>query len=57
MATRVELPKDIIKAALEQAAGLRSRNKKAATNELIKQALDQEETAIRAALNTLSEIK
>lgn len=57
MATRVELPKELVKVALEQAAGLRTRNGKAATNELIKQAYRQEEDAIRLAISTLTETK
>lgn len=57
MATRVELPKELVKAALEQAASLRARNVKAATNNLIKQALADEEMAIRTSLNSLAEIK
>lgn len=57
MATRVDLPKELVRVALEQAAALRTRNGKAATNALIKEALAGEESAIRASLNTLSEIK
>lgn len=57
MATRVELPKDLVLAALNQAAQLRVRGIKAATNALIKKALEDEETHIRAATQTLSEIK
>jgi hypothetical protein len=57
MAVRVELPKDLLKAALEQAASLRARNIKAATNALIKQALEEEDRAIRAAIQTITESK
>jgi len=57
MATKVELPKELVKVALEQAKSLRTRNIKAATNALIKQALQDEETAIQAAINTLTETK
>lgn len=56
MATKVELPKEIVRPALEQAAALRARNAKAATNPVIKHALEQEEAAIRAALNTIETI-
>lgn len=57
MATRVELPKDLVKTALEQAASLRARNIKAATNALIKTALEDEERQIRAAIGIMTEIK
>lgn len=57
MAIRVELPKELVQAALVQAKALRTRNIKTATNALIKQALTDEETAIQNALNTISEVK
>lgn len=57
MATRVELPKEIVLAALQQAAQLRARGIKAATNALIKQALSEEEDQIRKASQTLTETK
>lgn len=57
MATKVELPKDLVRAALEQAKSLRTRNIKAATNALIKQALEEEEKAIVQAIGTLTEVK
>lgn len=57
MATKVELPKELVKAALEQAKSLRTRNIKSATNPLIKQALEQEETQIAQAIQTLTETK
>lgn len=57
MATKVELPKELVKAALEQAASLRARNIKSATNPLIKQALEEEDRQIRAAISTLTETK
>lgn len=57
MATKVELPKDIVRAALEQAKSLRTRNIKTATNAIIKEALQQEETAIAQAISTLTEVK
>lgn len=57
MATRIELPKDIVKAMLEQAQSLRSRQIKAATNTLIKEALEKEQEQIIAAKNTITEIK
>lgn len=57
MATKVELPKELVKAALEQAKSLRTRNAKAATNNLIRQALQDEEQAIQNAINTLAETK
>lgn len=57
MATRVELPKEIVKAALEQAASLRTRGIKAATNSVIKQALEQELLVISQAIPLLQETK
>lgn len=56
MACRVELPKEIIVAALEQAAGLRARNAKAATNKIIQQALEEELRQITAAKTMVQEI-
>jgi len=57
MATRVELPKPLIAAALTQAHGLRQRNAKSATNDLIRTALEDEAKAIHEAIRTLSDIK
>lgn len=57
MATKVELPREMVKVALEQACTLRLRQMKQATNELIKKALDDEERAIRLAINTLADTK
>lgn len=57
MAIRVELPKELVQAALVQAKALRTRNIKSATNALIKQALTDEETAIQNAINTITEVK
>ena len=57
MATRVELPREIVKIALEQACTLRLRQMKAATNDLIKKALDDEERAIRTAISTITDTK
>ena len=56
MALRVELPKDILTNALDQAVSLRSRQAKAANNALIKQALEQEIAAITTAKNTITEL-
>lgn len=57
MATKVDLPRDLVKAALEQAKSLRTRNIKSATNPLIKQALEEEERAIANAITTIAETK
>lgn len=57
MATRVELPKEIVKYALEQAVSLRHRQIKAATNALIKKALEDELASLTTGLNTLTEVK
>lgn len=57
MAIRIELPKELVKDALTQAASLRVRNIKASNNPIIKQALEEEERQIRAAINSFTEIK
>ena len=57
MATKVDLPRDLVRAALEQAKSLRTRNIKSATNPLIKQALLEEEQAIANAIGTLQDTK
>jgi len=53
MAVKVELPKELIKAALDQAHALRMRNAKAATNNIIQQALEAEAVEIAKAIQTL----
>lgn len=57
MATRVELPKDLCKTMIDQAIGLRDRQIKAASNALIKQALEDERRQLAEAKNTISDIK
>lgn len=57
MATRVELPRELVKNALENAIALRERQIKAATNQIIKDALAQEQAVITAAATQLTEIK
>lgn len=57
MAVRVDLPKELITAALEQAISLRERYIKSANNPIIKQAYEQEQAAMIAAKSTLQEIK
>lgn len=57
MATRVEAPKELVVAALEQAIALRSRGINAATNAIIKGALEEERRVLDAAKNSLSETK
>lgn len=57
MATRVELPRELIKSALENAIALRERQIKAATNQIIKDALAQEQAALTTASTTLTETK
>lgn len=56
MPTLVQLPKEIVKAALDQALSLRARNVKAATNTVIKEALEQEQLQIAKALQTLETV-
>lgn len=53
MPTIVQLPKDLVKPALEQALALRNRNSKAATNPVIKEAFEQEAIAIAKAIPLL----
>lgn len=55
MPTIVELPKPLLKAALEQAISLRRRNVTAATNELIKTALEDEIKVLRNAIDSARE--
>lgn len=57
MAVKVELPKELVKAALEQAASLRARNAKSATNSIIKQAYEEEELQINKAISVLETMK
>lgn len=56
MATRVDLHKDLIKTLLEQGIGLRQRQIKAASNPIIKQALDEELSHINRAMLALETI-
>ena len=57
MATRIELPRELVKAAIENAIGLRERQIKAATNQTIKDALAQEQAALTQASTSLTEVK
>lgn len=57
MATKVELPKDIVKTLIEGGISLRHRQIKQASNNLIKQALDDELSALSKAKDTLSDVK
>ena len=57
MATKVELPKEIVKDALTQAAALRARNIKSSSNPIIKGALEEKERQIRAAIGSLLDTK
>ncbi len=57
MAIKVELPKELVQTALDQAMSLRSRQIKQASNPIISDALEKERAAIMAAKNTLTEIK
>lgn len=57
MATRVELPLKITKDALQQAISLRTRQKNAASNELIRKALEDEILSIQHAVNSATETK
>lgn len=57
MAVKVELPKEILNSALEQAIAIRKRNANAATNSIIKQALEEEISKIQIAKGSLHDIK
>lgn len=57
MATRIELPKDIVEAAFEKHIQSLRRAQTSATNKLIKNALADEERQIKAAIATVAEIK
>ena len=57
MAIRIDLPKEIIAQALQAKISTNNRNKNASTNDIIKQALEQENQKIAAAIATISETK
>lgn len=57
MATRIELPRDLVKTAFTMKINSLKRAEKEATNPLIKTALADELGQIQTALNTLTEIK
>lgn len=57
MAMRIELPKEMTEAMLEQAQSLRIRQIKAATNNIIKEALQKELDLIAKAINTMQTVK
>lgn len=57
MPVKVDLPKEIVVYALKQAIQLRSRGITAATNSLIKQALEDERAALVRAADTVTEVK
>lgn len=56
MATRVELPKELIKQAIDQAISLRYRQIKATGNAMIKAALEEELKHLAGAKDTCAEI-
>lgn len=57
MATRIELDRSIVKAALDKHLQSAKRARAAATNELIKRALDDEISQITKASDTLTDTK
>jgi hypothetical protein len=57
MATRIELDKVIVKAALEKQLQSSKRARAGATNNLIKQALEDEISQIAKAADTISDTK
>jgi len=56
MAIKIDLPKEILVSALDQAAALRSRNIKAATNPIIKEALEKEHAEILKAKTSIEKL-
>lgn len=57
MATRIELPRDLVKTAFTMKISSLKRAEKEATNPLIRAALQDELGQIQTALNTMAEIK
>lgn len=57
MATKVELPKDMVKTLIENGMALRQRQIKQATNPLIKTALEDELSALSKSRDTIIEAK
>lgn len=57
MAIKVELPKEIVKTLIEQGVSLRNRQIKAATNGIIKEALEKELADLIRASNSLEQMK
>lgn len=57
MAVRVELPKELLQVALEAAVSLRRRGATAATNTIIREALEQEAQLLFRAKETLQDVK
>lgn len=57
MAVKVELPLALLKEALRGAIALRNRQSNAASNTLIKKALDDEIAVFTTAMNTATETK
>lgn len=56
MALKVELPKELLTSALQQAIQLRERYIKAANNPVIKQAYEQEHKTLTNALQNFEQI-
>lgn len=56
MALKVELPKQLCIDALTQFLSLKERNARAATNPIIKQALEEECRAVEHAKQTVTEL-
>lgn len=57
MATKIDLPKDLIKEAFTAKLASLKRAQTAATNKLIKAALDDELSQITLAIASMTEIK
>lgn len=57
MATKVELPKEIVRQSLELRIQSTRRAAKAATNKLVAEAYTSEADQITAALGTITEVK
>lgn len=57
MATRIDLPKDLVAAAFTQRTQSLQRAANAATNNLVKTALQDELRQLQSALATITEVK
>lgn len=57
MATRIDLPKELVKAAFKQRQDSLKRSISNATNTLVKEAYESELKQLNTAIDTIAEIK